>query len=86
MYVDTNSSVRSWQILYVNYVLQYVNGNAVVFFLFYFIFCFFYLFIFFFFKVSYLELWQFDQSLECLPLCQHISDISPDGQMDLFKF
>ena len=28
MYVDTNSSVRSWQILYVNYVLQYVNGNA----------------------------------------------------------
>ena len=29
MYVDTNSSVRSWQILYVNYVLQYVNGNAV---------------------------------------------------------
>ena len=26
MYVD--SSVRSWQILYVNYVLQYVNGNA----------------------------------------------------------
>ena len=29
MYVDTNRSVRSWQILYVNYVLQYVNGNAV---------------------------------------------------------
>ena len=28
MYVETNSSVRSWQILYVNYVLQYVNGNA----------------------------------------------------------
>ena len=28
MYVDTNSSVRSWQILYVNYILQYVNGNA----------------------------------------------------------
>ena len=28
MYVDTNSFVRSWQILYVNYVLQYVNGNA----------------------------------------------------------
>ena len=29
MYVDTNSSVRLWQILYVNYILQYVNGNAV---------------------------------------------------------
>ena len=29
MYVDTKSSVRSWQILYMNYVLQYVNGNAV---------------------------------------------------------
>ena len=28
MYVDTNSSVRSWQILFVNCVLQYVNGNA----------------------------------------------------------
>ena len=28
IYVDTNSSVRSWQILYVNYVLQCVNGNA----------------------------------------------------------
>ena len=28
MYLDTHSSVRSWQILYVNYVLQYVNGNA----------------------------------------------------------
>ena len=28
MYIDTNSSVHSWQILYVNYVLQYVNGNA----------------------------------------------------------
>ena len=28
MYLGTNSSVRSWQILYVNYVLQYVNGNA----------------------------------------------------------
>ena len=28
MYVDTNNSVRSWQILYVNHVLQYVNGNA----------------------------------------------------------
>ena len=28
MYLGTNSSVCSWQILYVNYVLQYVNGNA----------------------------------------------------------
>ena len=28
MHVDTNNSVRSWQILYVNQVLQYVNGNA----------------------------------------------------------
>ena len=29
-YVDTNNSVRSWQILYANHVLQYVNGNAVL--------------------------------------------------------
>ena len=28
MYVDTNNSVRSWQILYANHILQYVNGNA----------------------------------------------------------
>ena len=28
VYVDTNNSVRSWQILYVNHVLRYVNGNA----------------------------------------------------------
>ena len=28
VYVDTNNSVRSWQILYVNHVLWYVNGNA----------------------------------------------------------
>ena len=29
VYVDTNNSVRSWQILYVFHVLWYVNGNAV---------------------------------------------------------
>ena len=29
MYVDTNNSVRSWQILYVNHILWYVNGNVV---------------------------------------------------------
>ena len=29
VYVDTNKFVRSWQILYVNQVLWYVNGNAV---------------------------------------------------------
>ena len=28
VYVDTNISIRSWQILYVNHVLLYVNGNA----------------------------------------------------------
>ena len=31
MYVDTNNSVRLWQILYANHVKhvkQYVNGNA----------------------------------------------------------
>ena len=28
VYIDTNNSVRSWQILYLNHVLWYVNGNA----------------------------------------------------------
>ena len=28
VYVDTNNSVRSWQILYMNHILWYVNGNA----------------------------------------------------------
>ena len=28
VYVDTNNSVCSWQILYVNHVLWYMNGNA----------------------------------------------------------
>ena len=28
VYIDTNNSVRSWQILYVNHMLWYVNGNA----------------------------------------------------------
>ena len=28
VYVDTNNSVRTWQILYVNHILWYVNGNA----------------------------------------------------------
>ena len=28
LYVDMNNYVRSWQILYVNHVLWYVNGNA----------------------------------------------------------
>ena len=28
VYVDTNNSVHSWQILYMNHILWYVNGNA----------------------------------------------------------